>query len=96
MRPLVKRTPEGRRYAVPSAPRYPTQEPAPQSPSHRREPRAKLSDDDVRDIRADYAAGRWSQKDLAYIYGVSQPTISGVVNGDTWIHVADEPKRTET
>lgn len=53
--------------------------------------RAKLTEDDVREIRADYAAGRWCIKDLADIYGVAQPTMSAVVHRRTWRHVTDQP-----
>ncbi|GLB83500.1 hypothetical protein [Mycobacterium kiyosense] len=111
MRPLIKRTPEGRRYAVPSAPRRPAPLPEPQPPSttpggpepqppsttpggpeptppqrpaQPRRPRRKLTEDDVREIRAEYAAGNWSQKDLAFIYRVTPSTISAVVSYDTW------------
>lgn len=102
MRPLIRRTPDGRKVAVPSTPRHPAPEPRRQStdghdggpehtPSQHREPRAKLDTDDVRAIRADYAAGRWDQADLAYIYGVSQSTISSVVTGDIWRDVTDQP-----
>lgn len=35
----------------------------------------KLAAEVVAAICADYATGRWSQADLAYIYGVSQPTV---------------------
>ncbi|OSC38747.1 hypothetical protein [Mycobacterium decipiens] len=91
MRPLVKRAPDGRWVTVPSTPRYPAPEPAPAA----REPRAKLTEDDVRAIRADYAAGRWGVGDLAYIYGVTQSTMSSVVRGHTWRHVATEPRPRE-
>lgn len=50
--------------------------------------RPKLTAEDVRAIRADYAAGKWSQGDLAYIYGVTQSTVSAVLSGDT--HVTTE------
>ncbi|WP_082986256.1 HNH endonuclease signature motif containing protein [Mycobacterium gordonae] len=52
--------------------------------------RAKLSDDDVRVIRRDYAEGHCSQDVLANRYGVSQRLISGIVRRETWIHVADD------
>jgi hypothetical protein len=101
-RPLVRRAPNGMRYTTPSgAPNPPRQstnghESGPEStPAQRREPRAKLDADDVRAIRADYAAGRWKQPDLAYIYGVTQSTISSVVTGDTWRHLTTEPQPTE-
>lgn len=39
-----------------------------------------LTDDDVREIRAAYAAGNIRQVDLAEQYGVCQPEISRIVN----------------
>ncbi len=90
MRPLICRTPDGGRYAVPTTPRRPAQDPAPQAPSDidsaseptpKSDRRPKLTEDDVREIRADYAEGRWSQGDLAYIHGVTQNTIHRVVSG---------------
>lgn len=103
MRPLVKRTRDGRPYKVPSTPRPPVPPVSPQPTGHAEggpEPtrtpidrRPKLTAEDVRAIRADYAAGKWSQGDLAYIYGVTQSTISAVLSGDT--HVGTETTPTE-
>lgn len=53
--------------------------------------RPKLTEDDVREIRAEYAAGRWGVNDLADIYGVTQPTMSAVVHRRTWRHVTNQP-----
>lgn len=99
MRPLVKRSPDGRPYKVPSTPRPPVPTVSPQPTGHAeggpgptRTPidrRPKLTAEDVRAIRADYAAGKWSQGDLAYIYGVTQSTISAALSGDT--HVTTGP-----
>lgn len=58
-------------------------------PNYRWQP--KLTEDDVREIRAHYAAGRWGVNDLADIYGVTQPTMSAVVHRRTWRHVTDQP-----
>ncbi|TDL05607.1 hypothetical protein EUA05_17955 [Mycobacterium paragordonae] len=52
--------------------------------------RSKLSEDDVRVIRRDYAEGRCSQDELAKRYGVSQRLISGIVRRKTWTHIADD------
>lgn len=105
-RALVRRTPLGVPYAaptpVPNSSRPAGVEPAPQpfsgqgrppepTPEPRADRRAKLTEDDVREIRADYAAGRWGIKDLADIYGVAQPTMSAVVHRRTWRHVTDQP-----
>lgn len=78
-RPLVKRTPDGRRYPVPSTPVQSTPVRATSAPDGRSKCREELNDDDLRRIRADYAAGKWSLKDLAYIYSVSTPRIRNIV-----------------
>lgn len=120
MRPLVKRAPDGRSYTVPSTPRYPATprtaqlaedvesgaEPTPPKPQDGHGlGMAKLTDNDVRAIRADYAAGKWSQSDLAYIYGVGVGAIGAVLNGRsythvtrgrTWKHAADDTEPTTT
>lgn len=44
----------------------------------------KLDWEDVREIRSLYAEGKWSQSDLAYIYGVERTTVRAVVNGTHW------------
>jgi len=49
-----------------------------------RNPKAKLTWDQVREIRLRYAAGGIRQIDLAREFGVSQPTIGSIVQGDTW------------
>jgi len=51
-------------------------------------PRAKLSEDDVRAIRATYALGGVRQVDLADKYGVPQTAISQVIRRATWKEVA--------
>lgn len=102
MRPLVKRTPDGRRYTVPSTPQRPAPKPARQpasgteggpepAPTRQSERRPKLNDEDVREARALHAAGEFGVTDLAYIFGISQPTMSAVIGRRTWQHVADEP-----
>lgn len=68
-------------------------EPAPPQPGRNRG-RAKLTDDEVRTIRADYAMGRWLRADLAYIYGVSIGTIGNVVHRVTYTHVTGDPTET--
>lgn len=49
---------------------------------------SKLTEEDVRNIRAVYATGEFSQKEIAAAYGVSQSNISHTVNGRTWARVA--------
>lgn len=95
MRPLVKRAPNGRAYLVPSTVRYPATvadpqpaedtgsgpEPTPEQASAPADRTVKVTAEDVRAIRSDYAAGKWSQADLAYIYGITQNTVSRIIRG---------------
>jgi hypothetical protein len=48
----------------------------------------KLTEGDVRDIRAVYATGSISQRALGEAYGVEQSNISAIVRGKTWARVA--------
>ena len=48
---------------------------------------AKLTDDEVQEIRQLYSTGNFSQRALAARYGVQQKAIWGVVNLKTWTHV---------
>jgi hypothetical protein len=91
MKPLVRRTSNGRRYLAPATPTNGHDGGAKATPPQRREPRAKLTEDDVREARAMHAAGRFGVNDLAYIFGVTQPTMSAVIGRHTWKHVEDEP-----
>lgn len=50
---------------------------------------AKLTDDDVRAIRAAYATGDVKQTALATQYGVSVMLISGIVRRTRWKHITD-------
>ena len=50
---------------------------------------AKLTEDDVREIRRQRRQGA-KLRSLAEIYGVSCPTISEAANGRTWAHLQDE------
>lgn len=47
---------------------------------------AKLTEQDVIEIRNDYATGYFTKSVLARIYGVGQATISCIVTGKTWTH----------
>lgn len=47
---------------------------------------AKITEDDVRDIRARYARGE-RQAAIGRDYGIKQPTVSGIVNHHWWAHV---------
>ncbi len=105
-RPLICRTPDGRRYTrpsrVPDPSGYLAAREEPQSASDGEtapEPtprgRRKLTDDAVRAILDDYYSGEWSQKDLAYIYSVNQATIHGIVRGKTRLAVKRTPQPQE-
>jgi len=50
-------------------------------------PRSKLTEKDVRSIRAAYATGNYSHADLALIYKVCRVSIRMVVIGRSWKHV---------
>jgi hypothetical protein len=50
---------------------------------------AKLTDDTVRAIRAEYQTGSISHRKLAQRYGVSEPAIQHMLTGKTWRHVTD-------
>jgi len=49
--------------------------------------RAKLTEDDVREVRRLYATGKFTQQELALKFGVSQMTISNIVRRKLWKHV---------
>jgi hypothetical protein len=45
---------------------------------------AKLTLEQVTEIRYLYGTGQWTQKDLGALYGVSRGNISRIVRGETW------------
>lgn len=49
----------------------------------------RLTEEQVLDIRRLYAAGSYSQKHLAEMFGVTQPTISLIVNRKMWEFLPD-------
>lgn len=49
---------------------------------------AKLTVEDVKEIRARYADGNCTQKQLANVYGVTQCVISCIVRGKNWKYVS--------
>lgn len=53
---------------------------------------AKLSDEEVGELRARHATGGIMQRELAEKFGVSRPTISKIISGKTWGHVGG-PRR---
>src|SRR5690625_2191669 len=50
---------------------------------------AKLTEDDVREIRRRYSSGGLRQVDLAKEYGVTQVQISAIVRRQSWKHILD-------
>jgi DNA-binding MarR family transcriptional regulator len=48
---------------------------------------SKLTEDDVRAMRAAYAAGGVRQVDLARQYGIDQRTVSVIIRRTGWRHV---------
>jgi predicted XRE-type DNA-binding protein len=51
--------------------------------SGQRHYKAKLTDDQIREIRA----SDMNQYELAKLYGVSQPTVSEIQNRKVWAHI---------
>lgn len=54
----------------------------------KREPNAKLTEQDVRDIRRRYATGKVTQEELALDYGMSQACINDLILRKSWKKVA--------
>lgn len=49
--------------------------------------KAKLTEQQVREIRRAYAAGEYTMDELAARYGVTHPTILDIIHRNTWKHV---------
>lgn len=49
--------------------------------------KAKLSENDVRQIRKDYATGNFTQKAIAEKYGVTKAMIGYIVRHKSWRHI---------
>ena len=49
-----------------------------------RVPQSKLTNEEALQIRAEYAGGEMSQRELAHKFRVSQATVSRLVAGETW------------
>jgi hypothetical protein len=56
---------------------------------------AKLTENEVRQIRAKYAAGGVSQGELGHQFGVTQTVVGDILRGQSWRHVAqsDDERR---
>lgn len=50
-------------------------------------PNSKFTAEQVIIIRALYAAGRHSQRDIAALYGVSQHAIAAILSKESWSHL---------
>lgn len=50
-------------------------------------PRVKLTETDVKEIRRIYATGKLSQQKIADLYGVHRSTIADIINRRTWTHI---------
>lgn len=50
-------------------------------------PNSKLSEDDVREIRARYIRGKVFQKEIAALFGVHTALVSQIVNNRIWTHI---------
>ncbi|UUV46403.1 HNH endonuclease [Bacillus phage vB_BanS-Thrax3] len=48
---------------------------------------AKITEDDVREIRKLYKTGRYTQRELEKIFGINHSTIGCITRGETWKHV---------
>lgn len=49
---------------------------------------AKLTDDLVRQLRAEHATGQWTTRQIGDRYGISQVTAASAIRRATWSHVA--------
>ena len=50
-------------------------------------PKARLTDDDVREIRRLYYESNITQQEIANRYGMTQAHIAKIINGLRWSHV---------
>jgi hypothetical protein len=48
--------------------------------------KAKLTQENVDEMRALYATGAWSQSALGHYFGVARSTAAGIVRGEEWNH----------
>ncbi|AKQ08561.1 HNH endonuclease [Bacillus phage PBC2] len=48
---------------------------------------AKITEEDVRKIREMYDTGKYTQRDLAKIFGINHSAIGCITRGETWKHV---------
>ncbi len=50
-------------------------------------PRSKLTPDMIREIRAKYAEGNYTHKQLSMLFGTTRRNIGRIINRDTWKHI---------
>jgi len=60
-------------------------------PSGERNGVAKLTEAKVRRIRALYATGRYTQRQLGEMFGMGQPQVGCIVRQEAWAHVDGPP-----
>lgn len=61
------------------------------SPRGEANPQAKLTEEDVREIRGLHRIGGLKQETIAGLFGISQHRVSDILRGVGWNHVADTP-----
>ena len=55
----------------------------------KKHPAAKITERDVLEIRAKYATGLFTQKELGNTYGITQCVVSCLIRGKNWKHVQE-------
>jgi hypothetical protein len=58
-----------------------------QSNTGSKHPQAKLTEEQVREIRATYASRDCKRKEFAQRYNIAEGTLKGVIRGNCWTHV---------
>lgn len=48
----------------------------------------KINTDVVKNIRADYESGKYSQEQIAGFYGLGQTHVSRIIRGESWKHIS--------
>lgn len=53
-------------------------------------PSAKLTGEQVRELRAMYQTGKFNQRELANMFGIHFTTVNGIVKGRSWKEVVPD------
>lgn len=56
-------------------------------PQGKKNSQSKLTDQDILNIRAKYASGNYTQRQLAIEYNIQQPEISRIIARKRWAHI---------